>query len=209
MTQSPAKELVVLTADKNCQFALCGLLTRFKALGIRQVMPDYRIHPQKDPGIIRGAHDFLRSFTKTHVHALVIMDREGSGRESLDRVEMEERLQTELSKAGWGERAAAVVIDPELEVWVWSDSPHVATELGWSQRVPDLWTWLRHKALLAERSFKPERPKEALEAALREVRKPRSSALYRALAEKVGLSKCTDPAFTKLKAVLHGWFMET
>lgn len=209
MTPSiPVNELVVLTADKNCQFALRGLLTRFHSLKIRQVTPDYRLHPQKDPGILRGAHDFLRTFSKTHAHALVLMDREGSGREALTREAMEERIENALKNAGWDDRAAAVVIDPELEIWVWSDSPHVAAELGWSQRKTDLPSWLEQKGYLGENEVKPLRPKEALEAALRVVRKPRSSALYRTLAEKVGLTKCIDPAFAKLKTVLQDWFAE-
>src|SRR5438034_346404 len=102
MTSSiPTKELVILTADKNCQFTLRGLLTRFKSLGIREITPDYRIHPQKDPGVLRGANDFLRTFAKTHNHALVLMDREGSGREALTRTEMEQRIEDALKKAGW------------------------------------------------------------------------------------------------------------
>lgn len=202
------KELVVLTADKNCHFALRGLLTRFKSFGIRQVTPDYRVHPQKDPGILRSAHDFLRTFAKSHAHALVLMDREGTGREALSRQEMEEEIESALGDAGWDDRAAAVVIDPELEIWVWSDSPHVDGELGWTGRQPDLRTWLREKDFWPAGAMKPVRPKEALDAVLRMVRRPRSSAIYQALAEKVSLSRCTDSAFEKLRTVLQSWFSE-
>ena len=53
---------------------------------------------------------------------------------------------------------------------------------------------------------KPVRPKEAAEAALRKVRRPRSSNIYRKLAEVVSLQLCTDPAFLKLKSILQNWF---
>jgi hypothetical protein len=206
-TQS-RKDLVVLTADKNAQFAIRGILSRRHSLGIRELNPDYLLHPGKDPGVLHTAHEFLRAFTKVYAHALVLMDREGSGRDALPRLEMEARIEKALGQSGWDDRAAVVAIDPELDVWVWSDSPHVDRELGWSHRQPGLRSWLTAKGFLVEGAVKPEQPKEALEAALREVRKPRSSALYEALAIKVSLAKCTDLAFVKLRTVLRGWFSE-
>ena len=200
------KPLVVLTADQNARFALTGILSRVKSLGIASIQVDYYVHPEKDPGVLRTAHDFLRIFARSHQHALVIMDREGSGQEAKSREEMEEQIEKALGRSGWTDRGAAVVIDPELDLWVWSDSPHVDHELGWSQHDPDLRSWLQGKGFLPEEAMKPPRPKEALEAALRFVRKPRSSAIYRALAEKVSLSRCSDPAFLKLTTVLKQWF---
>jgi hypothetical protein len=203
---APSKDLVVLTADKNAQFAVQGILSRFKSLSIRQLETDYYVHPEKDPGVLHHAHDFLRPFSKSHEHALVLMDREGSGQEETSREALQQGIENELNASGWNGRAAAVVIDPEIDIWVWSDSPHVDHELGWSNHVPALRTWLREKGFLPRDVVKPQRPKEALETALREVKMPRSSAIYRALAEKVSLSRCTDPAFGKLKSVLQMWF---
>jgi hypothetical protein len=97
-------------------------------------------------------------------------------------------------------------LDPELEVWVWSDSPEVDQVLGWHLANPDLRTWLRGKQYLEPTDIKPERPKEALEAALRQVRRARSSAIFRSLAEKVSVERCSDAAFGKLKATLTNWF---
>jgi len=94
------------------------------------------------------------------------------------------------SLAGWRERAAAIVVDPEIDAWVWSDSPRVEAVLGWTGRDPDLRSWLRDHELLDPSSPKPGRPKEAVEKALQLVRKPRSSALYRQLAREVGLARC-------------------
>jgi hypothetical protein len=71
MTTKPLpKDLVILTADKQAQFALKGIFSRFKSLGICQLAPDYYVHPGKDPGVLRNAHDFLRPFTQSHRHAL-------------------------------------------------------------------------------------------------------------------------------------------
>jgi phage antirepressor YoqD-like protein len=99
-----------------------------------------------------------------------------------------------------------ILLDPELEIWVWSDSPEVDGQLGWAQRQPDLRTWLRQKGLLLSDQAKPERPKEAMKAALREVKEPWSSSIHQHLAERVSLRRCTDPGFTKLKDTLRRWF---
>ena len=48
------KELVVLAADKDLQFALEGLLARSEALGIRPIEKDIFVEPEHDPGC--GAH---------------------------------------------------------------------------------------------------------------------------------------------------------
>jgi hypothetical protein len=54
--------------------------------------------------------------------------------------------------------------------------------LGWQGRSPDLRSWLKAKNFLQEEQTKPERPKEAMELALRTARKSRSSSLYDQLA---------------------------
>jgi hypothetical protein len=99
-----------------------------------------------------------------------------------------------------------IVLRPELENWVWSNSPHVEEVLGWSGHAPDLREWLRNQHLWPIELMKPGRPKEAMEAALREVGLPRSSALFRRLAEEVSLNGCSDPAFLEFRAVMQRWF---
>ncbi len=200
------KDLVVLTACKDAGQAVEGLLVRHQALRIRPITYDAFKHPQRDPGVFLEAPEFLRPFVHLYGHALVIFDREGTGREGrLLREEMERQLEEKLSASGWS-RAAVVVIDPELEAWVWSDSPHVEVELGWEGRNPTLREWLEQKGFLGEGQLKPSRPKEAVEAALCEARRPRSSAIYRKLAESVSVQRGTDPAFVRLRGVLQQWF---
>ena len=203
------KNLVVLTADKNAQFAIRGVVSRHQSLGIRQLVQDsveYITHAEKDPGVFRTAKHLLSPFLRTHAHALAIMDWEGSGCGPLTAEQVEEQIVADLRIAGWTDRAAALVIDPELDIWVWTDSPHVEAEIGWVDQSSNLRAWLAQKGFLLSAEGKPLRPKEALEAALRHVHMPRSSALYKSLAEKVSLVRCTDRAFLKLKTTLQSWF---
>ena len=163
-------------------------------------------HSGKDPGCYGKAHEFLRASHKRYAHAIVIFDREGCGKESQTRETLEAEVEERLARNGWRGRARVVVLEPELESWVWSDSPHVPKALGWPRTPPDLRSWLVQRGLLEENRVKPARPKEAMEAVLRHVRKPPSSKIFQTLAENVSLACCVDPAFGKLRTTLHEWF---
>ena len=189
------------------KFAIQGLLGRCQALEIKSLSTssDIHTHPQHDPGCLNEGHNFLRPFINQYSHALLIFDRQGSGsRES--RETLEKTTEALLSKNGWNDRAAAIVIDPCLENWVWSDSPQVDAIAGWEGKKPDLRTWLTQQGHLKSGQSKPSQPKIALEEALRQVGKQRSSVLFRKLAQKVSLERCSDPAFAKFRRVLREWF---
>lgn len=201
------RDLVILAADKNAEFAVRGLLdTRVPALSLRPIVYDAFVHPECDPGCAQKAHDFLRTFIGTHDRALVLLDLAGSGREHLGAEALEAAIEESLAASGWSGRAGAVVIVPELEAWVWSDSPHVANALGWSDGTQKLRAWLEAQRLWDKHAMKPADPKAAVERVLRLVRKPRSSAIYRQLAVTVGVERCVDPAFAKLRRLLRDWF---
>lgn len=201
-------DLVVLVADQTMELSVRGLVARQESLVIRHITSDVFRHPEHDAGCRSRGHLFLKSYAKTHAHAIVMFDREGSGREkALTRVELEREVEANLSCSGWSDRAAAIVIDPELEAWFWSDSPHVSSVLGWcGTSGENLRDWLSEKGFLDADRPKPDRPKEAVLDVLKETRKPLSAALYRELAEKVSLNRCHDPAFLKFKQKIRKWF---
>jgi hypothetical protein len=200
------KDLILLAADKDMEFALKGVFSQIHSLRIRAIQYEPYIHPEHDPGCWLRGHEFLRPFVGQYKHALVVLDRDGCGQDEEDREVLERELEERLSVSGWGEDAAAIVIQPELEVWVWSDSPEVEQALGWNGKNPGLRQWLEKEGLWTDRSKKPQDPKKAVEQALRKVRKPRSSSIYKNLAENVSFRRCEDPAFEKLCKKLTEWF---
>lgn len=204
--EAPIKDLVVLAADGQMKAAITGILARGPSLQFRAVTTDIYVHPAKDPGCLLRAHDFLRPFCRQYAYALVMLDHDGCGKEGLSRESLEAEIEQRLSASGWQDRAAAIVLDPELEVWVWSDSAEVDAALGWSGRDPGLRAWLTAQGHLLAGQTKPQQPKKALEHALRIARKGRSSAIYLQLAQRVSIHRCTDPAFLKFKTTLQSWF---
>ncbi len=200
-------DLVALVADADMQNTLKTLLAqRAPALGIRSGLR-YRTlrHPQRDPGVVHQAAAFLRPYLGRAQHALVMLDWEGSGAENrfADPEGLEADLETALARNGWPrEQAAAIVIQPELEVWTWASLQHLAQVIALPRAAV--------RAVLAQverdEHGKPLRPKETLGKLLRAARHPHSPALFVKLAQRVGLQRCQDRAFHKLRATLQRWF---
>ena len=156
------KDLIILTADKNMRFAVEGLLGRPQALFIRPVKANFYIHPERDPGCLLRSHSFLGSFVNQYTHAIVMFDREGCGREHKSRDELEKEVSLRLSQSGWGDRATTIVIDPELENWVFSDSPEIDAVIGWGNKNQPLKTWLQENNFMANWQIKTGTPQGSL-----------------------------------------------
>jgi hypothetical protein len=89
------KPLVILTADKNAQFAIRELVSRPTDLGIRPIEFDCYPHPGHDSGVYKRAHEFLIAFLKWD-YALVVFDREGCGHDDKPRELLESAVENLL-----------------------------------------------------------------------------------------------------------------
>jgi len=200
------KDLIVLLADKDAENALQTLLReRTDALGIRPLEFDVFAHPQHDPGVLRDAPALLRARQPGYHHALVLLDREGCGREQQARAELEDEIQQRLNQSGWADRSAVIVLDPELESWVWQPTSRVAQVLGW-KTWQELSAWASKSGRWEDGEAKPSRPKELMQAALREKQIAWSSSLFAQLAQSVSTRRCADQQFGRLVEVLRRWF---
>ena len=199
-------DLVCLVADKNMEAAISGLLARPRALGMRSITAEILVHPRRDPGCFHQAPELLSGYRTGAKHALVIFDHAREGVPAVSAAEVERLAEEQLLRAGMGSWALAVVIEPELEVWVFSDSPHVASAVGWADREPGMRPALEAANLWEKDASKPSDPKAALEWALREARRPRSSSIYRDLARRVSTKRCQDRSFVRLQRLLRDWF---
>lgn len=200
-------DLIVLVADKDIEYTVKGLLQRHQALGMRDISYTYEtnVHINRDNGCYTDSHEFLRSFSQRYKYALVIFDHDGCGAQALPEA-IEQEVERKLSDNGWQNRASAIVIEPEIEAWVWAQSPHVEDVLGWKGRTPKLSAWLTAKGYITDTNRKPADPKSVMQEALRIATKGKSSSLFLELAQRVKFSDCQDRAFCKLQHTLQQWF---
>jgi hypothetical protein len=207
-------DLLFYVADTNMAEAVGGLLGRDEIHRIVGCAPfgfdgrrDITVAAgQNDPGIFVRGNELLRPFASDYAHAVVIVDEEWDGSPGAE--EIEKAVRIHLTDAGWSEEnSLALVVRPEADVWLWSDSPHSATALGWSS-----WEVLRprlqREGLLVAGKAKPERPKEAADWALRNCgrKATRSAALYRRVSSQVSIHRCEDDALARLLKTLRAWF---
>jgi hypothetical protein len=207
------RDCLFLVADKNMEGMLKGFFSRdafHSAMGCRRFDFDWRqdllvAHGQNDPGLYTRANEFLQPYARTHRHAVVMVDAEWSGSPGKDAIL--QRLNEHLANAGWpDDSGCGIVIAPELENWVWQDSPHVCSALGFDGAFVELRTTLEIQGFWQPNEAKPARPKEAVEWALRRSKKGRSSAIYQQLATRATARGCTDQAFYTLRNALLRWF---
>jgi len=205
---SGPKDLYVLASDQDMVETIDGLLENHARLGIRPIKYAIAKHLQRDPGCRTDASQYLRGRIREYRHALVVFDRNGCGDDS-SREEIQRTVEHDLATNGWRDRSAVVVIDPELETWIWNGSNQVPMVLGWPGGYEHLKAWLVDEELWPSSSNKPPDPKKALRAALRKRKQNVSSKLFGELARSITVRRCQDPAFAELKEILHHWFPST
>lgn len=201
-------DLVVLAADQQAARVVAALLARPESLGIRpikQLNESPLTHPRHDPGCLRESAGLLQPFARRAAHALVLFDRHGCGREDLTAEALAAQVRRGL-ESDWQDRAEVIVLDPELEVWLWAQSRHVAEALQFEGSPEQLRASLEGAKLWTAGYPKPEAPKRAVEHVLRATRTPRSAAIYTRIAERVSLKSCQDPSFCAFKRILQTWF---
>jgi len=209
------RDLFVVVADLDAENAIKTLLCeRQPALGVqlqfnpdRPPQGDLLRYSGRDSGCFKDAVDLLRAPQRSHRHAMLIFDRDGCGAEDRPRGEIEGELEAELHANGWAvDDVSVIVIEPELEAWVWASSPRVADALGWQGDRQQLQPFLETAGLWSDAAPKPSDPKEAMRTALKKKQKPLGARLFADLASRVGLGQCQDPAFQKFRDTLRQWF---
>ena len=198
-------DLFVLVADEDMVQTVTGLLSRHQSLKMGPVRFEVRRHPGRDSGCRVGAAEYLRAFLDSYRHAIVVFDLDGSGSHK-SREETQREVDAVLSRTRWEQRAKAIVIEPELEMWVWGTSSKVPEVLGWNRTYAELRRWLREQGLWPEGNDKPLDPKEAMRRTMRNSRSRRSPRKFFDLASAISLRGCRDPSFGDLKHTLRSWF---
>lgn len=209
------RDCCFLLADKDMRFALKGLLERPEVnRSIRcapfefDVAADCLVAGNHDPDVFRKSAGYARPLQRSHRHLVVMLDSQWGGSPGAGAIE--ERIRTDLSRSGWVEdRFAVIVIEPELEAWLWQEGPIVDEVLGFSAGrfgSTSLRDWLIERELWLPGEAKPRQPKKAFTDTLARALRPRSSTIFEKIASRVSLRHCSDPAFHTLCESLRRWF---
>ena len=113
-------DLVCLVADKQMKAAVSTLLDRHNELGIRLITKAVLQHPHHDPGCYHNPTEILRGYRQRAEHALIILDLDWDGVPAASGAELESLIEDKLDCAGMKGWAVPVVIEPELEAWVFN-----------------------------------------------------------------------------------------
>jgi hypothetical protein len=201
------RDVVFLLADGAMEQMLCGFFAREQfhvrlGCGAFDFDPrqDIIVAPTKDPGVYNTARELLQQQEQLHERAVVILDADWKGSPGAEAIQA--RI-TESLTGVWDE-FAVIVIEPELEAWIWQGSnPHVAPAFKCPSTYRDL---LRESGHWPDDARKPPDPKAALTHLRRRHRADKSNAAFRRLAGFISVKGCADPAFGQLQSTLQKWF---
>jgi hypothetical protein len=208
MTQQ-LRELIILVADGTMEAVLRVFFERkfHRVLGCAPFEFDPANDIFHDPlntdgGVHRRSHEILRRYLATHRHALVVLDRQFGAERPADEVRAD--IEQQLDANGWSGRAAAVVIDPELEVLLWQDNPNVEKALRHDG--PPLRQLLSEDGRWPLSQLKPPAPKDLIRSIIKSNRAGPPMVVYSQIARSVSTAGCADPAFHRIRDVLRTWF---
>jgi hypothetical protein len=158
-----------------------------------------------DGGIHRRAHELLRRFLHSHQNAVVMLDKNFGGR--LPAAVVRGEILHNLLHNGWSaECVEVVVIDPELEVWLWQrGNLHVTRAFRYNGPV-SLESFLEAAGFWSTTASKPARPKEAARLLIRQYNAGVPMVVYSRIIENISVRGCQDPAFNLLASALRRWF---
>lgn len=206
------RECIFLLADSNMQAAFEGFLSRegfHQSLGCGPFDFDPRLDIKvaagdNDPGLFTRGHELLRPFQSSHYRAVIVLDAKWEGSPGAEAIK--QHLTEQIQSTGWEEDSfQVIVIDPELENWIWQQNDHVARGLGFDN-ANALITDSDIRQVWPDGATKPIQPKAILETVLKKKHIPRSSAIYKRITSQVSVKRCQDGAFHELLATLKTWF---
>lgn len=206
------RDCIFLLADLGMVVAFKGFFSRHNfhyALGTAPFTFDIKQDiicdsAGNDPGVYTRAHELLRYYQSSHQNAVIVLDNAWQGSPSVDKIRAD--ISTRMEQVGWERnRFVIIVIDPELEVWMWQDNPHVAQAFGFSIR-PSLRKWLYTQGLWSIDAPKPSDPKLAFEKTLKVSKAKIPSVVFKKICSQISCKHCVDDAFGLLKSTLQNWF---
>jgi hypothetical protein len=181
------KDLFVLTADADMQAVFWAVLGRFDALGIRPISSGVDRHVNRDPGVFGEGPEFIRRTIpkNDYSHFILALDHHGSGCNK-PLAECAKALQARMDSCTFKDCSIVVLLDPELEEWLWHDPAAIPCSVV-AGTIPG--------------------PKERLRQVFKRKPLPRDFEQITAGADLQAWN--SSPSFRILKTTLQNWFPAT
>lgn len=203
------RELVILVADGTMRAVLTAFFERQFHHNLSCAPFDFNPrldlfnNPlETDGGVHLRCHEILRGYLNSHERALVVLDQQFGGERPAEEIRIE--IEQRLNANGWAGRAAAAVIEPELEVLLWQDNVNVERALR--HQGNSLRQLLAADGRWPQGALKPPAPKEVIQTLIRANRAGPPMVVYSQIAKVVSTTGCVDPAFHRVRDTLRSWF---
>jgi hypothetical protein len=211
------RDVIFHVADKNMEEGLRAFFLRnnwHHALGCSRFEIDpesnmdlYRVAGDTDGGVWKHAHKNLQNFKDKYRYAVIMLDEDFDPHPGA--AVLRDDISNGMIASGWEEgRFAVIVIQPELEAWLWAPNANVARAFGHT-------TFTEFRALLEAEGLwnmgdpKPQNLKGARDRAAKLGGKKTGSPLFRSVFAHVSrraLDDCQEPGLLALRMALIGWF---
>lgn len=206
------RDCVYFVADKTMRETFLGFLSR-KDRNEQLGCGDFIFDPaedlffaagQNDCGLNKRADALLSAFLHSHKKVVIVLDCDWDG--SPGQGAIIQNITSQLQESGWApDDIVVIAIDPELEQWIWQDSPVLATELR-IEAPQGLKAALSERGLWPQDVAKPPSPKELFIQLRRENNVKLSSSVFKRIAANVPVAACQDSEFRRLVSQLQIWF---
>lgn len=114
------KDLCIWVADAETGAFLKALLGRPRALNIREIECDFERHTGRDSGMVTNGPELTRQMKRFYRKTLLVLDYHGCGRENRQPAkQVAEEMQGRLDVVTWQGKSSVVIVEPELERWLW------------------------------------------------------------------------------------------
>ena len=205
------RDLVILVADGTMKTVFDAFFERSRwelslQCGAFDIWPQEDIFHDPlhtDGGVHKRAQELLRPYLNTHNRAVVVLDQQFGGERPA--VEVRKEVLQNLHANGWNEdRCSVIVIDPELEVWLWQDNANVAQAIKFTGA--SLRAHLQANGKWPAGALKPVDPKATIQEFIKPQKALKTKVVYSRIARRVSVVGCTDPAFQLFADTLRQWF---
>jgi hypothetical protein len=167
----------------------------------------FRVGGDTDGGIWKHAGNNLRPFRDKYEHAVVILDADFVPHPGADVLHQD--ISAAMVQSGWSpERFVVVVIQPELEAWLWAPNLNVAQAFGHGD-FGRLRAALEREHLWNPGEAKPHDLKAARDRAAKLGGKRTGGPIFKGVFSAISRAacvRCEERGFIALRTALQGWF---